>query len=377
VFERRGDGGRAREQFTEALKLDQNFLDARLALAKSLLSGGSGALALEVLDKAPENQKSAASLITQRNWILLKLGKRDDFAKGVERALSLKRTRDALVQHSVLMLSQKKFEAARSSAEEVLLHRPEDAGALEDLMLSYAGQRQLQKGLVRLSEHVAHHPQSPVLHYFSGRWLVQAGRKLEARSAFSAALAADPYFFDASFALAQLDLADGKREEARKWFEGLAKVPAFEVQARIRLANLDERQGNFSSSIAHYRRAIELDKNNAIALNNLAYLLAKSGQADEAINYAQQVKELAPNSFIVDDTIGWAYYQKGIYANAVKHLEKAVSAGPSALRRYHLAMAYFKAGETARGKQTLALALQQDPTLPEAKEAKAVIGKME
>jgi Tfp pilus assembly protein PilF len=42
--------------------------------------------------------------------------------------------------------------------------------------------------------------------------------------------------------------------------------------------------------------------------------------------------------------------------------------------KYHLAMAYSKAGDTARGRATLEAALKLNPNLPEAKIAQQMIG---
>jgi uncharacterized protein HemY len=88
------------------------------------------------------------------------------------------------------------------------------------------------------------------------------------------------------------------------------------------------------------------------ALNNLAYLLTENtGQPDEALKYAEQAKEIVPANPEVDDTLGWIYYRKGIYLTAVKYLESATAKSSTAVRRYHLAMAYLKAGDVKRGQQ--------------------------
>jgi Tfp pilus assembly protein PilF len=76
----------------------------------------------------------------------------------------------------------------------------------------------------------------------------------------------------------------------------------------------------------------------------------------------------------VDDTLGWTYFQKGMYTLAVAHLEGAVAKDGTALRKYHLAMAYLKAGDPKRGRQTFEAALKMDPKLPEAQVARQLFG---
>ena len=106
----------------------------------------------------------------------------------------------------------------------------------------------------------------------------------------------------------------------------------------------------------------------------MAYLLAESKQPDEALKYAQKAKELAPDNAAVDDTLGWTYYQKGLYSLAVTHLEGATARDGTPRRKYHLAMAYCKAGDPKRGRQAYDAAYKMDPNLPEAQAARQVLG---
>ena len=87
----------------------------------------------------------------------------------------------------------------------------------------------------------------------------------------------------------------------------------------------------------------------------------------------------APDDPNVAGTLGWVFYRKGIYQSAVQYLEKAVSNDRKSsernavIRRYHLAMTYLKLGDQKRGQEALLQALKQDPKLPEAATAQAVL----
>jgi len=76
----------------------------------------------------------------------------------------------------------------------------------------------------------------------------------------------------------------------------------------------------------------------------------------------------------VADTLGWTYFQKGLYSLAVTNLEDAIAKQGTAVRQYHLAMAYLKAGDPKRGRETLDAALKKDPNLPEAQMARQAFG---
>ena len=79
------------------------------------------------------------------------------------------------------------------------------------------------------------------------------------------------------------------------------------------------------------------------------------------MKFAQKAKELAPDDASVADTLGWTYFQKGLYSLALTNLEGATAKDGTAVRRYHLAMAYLKAGDPKPGRQTLDVALKMNP----------------
>lgn len=92
------------------------------------------------------------------------------------------------------------------------------------------------------------------------------------------------------------------------------------------------------------------------------------------MGYAEKALEKAPDNGAVLDTLGWALYNNGLYKRAVEHLQKAVAKDAGAVPRYHLAMAYVKAGDLDLGEDILEKALRIDPKIPEASMARQLIG---
>ena len=179
---------------------------------------------------------------------------------------------------------------------------------------------------------------------------------------------------EADFALSVLDTAEGKLDDARKRLSAVVSSHPDNITAHLLLAQFETTTGKIPAAIEQYRKVVALDSTDALAFNSLAYLLAQSKQPDEALKYAQKAKELAPDNPAVDDTLGWIYYQQGSYPLAVVHLEAATARDGPAVRKYHLAMAYLKAGKPERGRQTLDAALRMDPKLPEAQAARQAFG---
>ena len=100
------------------------------------------------------------------------------------------------------------------------------------------------------------------------------------------------------------------------------------------------------------------------------YLLAEQGsQMDEALKYAQTAVELAPTEADYCDTLGWILYRKGLYTSAITYLERASANSGNVVWKYHLAMAYAKAGDTKRSREAYDEGRKLNPNLPEAKTA--------
>ncbi len=365
---------RQRAELQEALNIDRTFLAARIDLAKALLASRSAQPALTLLDEAPENQMNAASRILERNWALLALGKKEDARKGIDRVLNAAKVPEALLQDATVRLDQKDYAGARKSIEEALGKTPDDVRALFVLVQSYAAQKQTAEAVQIMKEYALKQPKSAAVQQYLGQLLAASGDRAGARKAFEAAKAARPGFVDADFSLAQLDAAEGKLDDAQKKLTEVVASHPDNIAGHQLLAQFERVNGKVPAAIEQYRKVVTLDGKNVVAFNALAYLLAENKQPDEAAKYAQKAWELAPDNPAIEDTLGWVYYQQGQYPLAVVQLEAANAKQGTAIRKYHLAMAYLKAGKPDRGRQTLDAALKMDPKLPEAQAARQAFG---
>ena len=278
------------------------------------------------------------------------------------------------MQDATLKLDQKDYAGARSSAEGVLSRTPEDVRALTVVLQSYAAQNQTATAVKEISAYALRHPSSAAVQQFLGQVLSSTGDLVGGRKAFEAAKAAKPTQIAADLALAEIDTKEGKFDDGRKRLSAVVSANPDNKISRLLWAQLELASGNKAAAIVQYRKVVELDDKNPVALNGLAYLLADNKQPEEALKFAQKAKELAPDNPAVDDTLGWTYFQEGLYKLAVTHLEAATAKEGTALRKYHLAMAYLKAGDPQRGRQTFEAALKMNPNLPEAQMARKDFG---
>jgi tetratricopeptide (TPR) repeat protein len=361
-----------RQDLFKVLQLDPLLLAARLELAGALTEGKEAKSALDVLDQTPVPQKHAAGVLVARNWALWALGDFAEMRKGIDQGLARSPSADLLIQDGLWKLNAGNPVGARASMEEALKINPADLRALSTLRQTYVAQP--STALEKVKEYAARQPKSAPVQEFLGMMLMNDGNRAQAREAFVEAKQADPKFTVADLSLVQLDAADGKLGDAQAKLESIISAEPGNTLAQLWLGNVEEDRGDHAAAMGQYRKVVAVDPHNTQALNNLAYLMSEYGKnPGDALKYAEQARELAPNNPEFADTIGWILYRKGLYPSAVKQLEVTASHQGNAVWQYHLAMAYAKNGDVARGRTTLQAALKQNPNLPEAKMAQDVL----
>jgi tetratricopeptide (TPR) repeat protein len=361
----------------EALKHSPNLLAARIDMAQSMIASGGGKAALDVLEAAPAEQKETLSYVVQRNWALFSMKDIPRFKEGIQRGYKFGRVPDVILQEALLIMGERKFGPARELMKEALKANPQDLRIVQALAESHlAESKNIPAAVAEIQAAAQQNPKYAPLQQLLGNWQVASGKVEEARKSFELARNADPNFRGASLAIAQVDLATGKLEDARNNLTQLIGKDPKDSSAALLLAMIDERAGRVDKATESYRKVVELEPTNPVALNNLAYRLVQDKKrADEALQMAQRAKESSPTNSAIDDTLGWIYFQKGLYSTAVKHLEAATSGpNPTPVRLYHLAMAYQKAGSSLKARDAYAKATKMAPKLPEADQAKQVLG---
>ena len=370
----RGEAPTYRAGLFKALELDPYGLAMRLELAQSFITSKLGKEALDVLDAAPESQRELTAVLVQRNWALWTMGDVAGMRKGIDRGLSRQRSTDLLLQDGLAKLSTGNVSGSRAALEEALKLNPADVRAMSALTATYKKENRDAVALQKVKEYAARQSNSAPVQEFLGMMLFANGDRQQARSAFDAAVVANPKFLRASLELIQVDVVEGKLDSAQQRLTTILSSDGTNTLALNWLGNLQAMKGDYKMAIQEYRQAVAIDSDNAQCLNNLAYLLAEFGnQPNEALKYAQKAKELAPDNLGYSDTLGWVLYHKGLYPSAVAELERATSKGGDATSKFHLAMAYAKVGDTSRGREALQAGLKQNPYLPEAKLAREML----
>lgn len=363
-----------RAELTEALRLNRELLPVRVELAESLTASKAAASAVEVLNAAPPAQRDLTAVVVTRNWAYWAAGRFTEMATGVERGLLRdSRSTDLILQDGMLKLRNGNAAAAQAAFERALKMNPQDLRALTALSQTFAAQKKPKVAVQTVRDYVVAHPNSAQAQELLGLVLLANGDRKEAREAFTAAVAADPLFARAELELARLDTTEGNWESARNRLTKLIGANPRNSTALQWLGDVEVNRGNLNAALEQYRKAADQDPKSSIALNNVAYLLTDyRKQPDEALHYAEKAAELAPGDPTVADTLGWVLYNKGLYNVAISHLKRAAS-HPNAVWKYHLAMAYAKAGQKEDAHRMLDAALKLDSKAPEAQAALIVV----
>jgi tetratricopeptide (TPR) repeat protein len=369
----RGETPSYRQELAETLRLAPMALGVRIELAFSMMSSTSGS-ALDVLDAAPKAQKSAIPFQVARNWALYTKGNLPEMRQGIDAGLAMGRSAEFLVQDGLWKLRAGDAAGAQAPLEEALKMAPDDLLALQALNQTYIARNSRPQGLAKVKEYAALAPKSAPIQIFLGQLLLASGDLEHSRGAFLAAKSADPKSTQPDLALTQLDYRERKYGEARAKLDGILSANPGDSTALLWVGIVEQARGDRETAISYYRKAVTSNPDDSQACNNLAYLLTESGRdLNEALKYAQRAAELAPQSPAYADTLGWILYRQGLYPSAVKYLEQAGANSADVRWKYHLAMAYAKAGDYTHGQATLAAALKADPDVPEAKLALQVV----
>ena len=287
--------------------------------------------------------------------------------KGIDRALTVSKGPQVMLQDGLLRYAARDFAGARTSLKQVLREKPDDVRALSLLVDTYVAQNQRAAAAAEISQLVHEQPKSLPVQMLWIRWLIRDNQKVEARKALAAAIAANPQSSEPLIVSAGLDFNEGQLSGARSTLKNLLRLDPQNIEAHMLEGQIEETAGNFGDAVACYRKALTLDDSNLFALNNLAYLLSREpSHLEEALGLARKAKDQVPDSPEVLDTLGWLYYRKGLYDLAAKELEQALAKAEWPAIQFHLGLAYNRLGNAAKGGRLLAAALAKDPKLADS-----------
>ena len=254
--------------------------------------------------------------------------------------------------------------------------------AFKNMIAIYAGQKKFKKALAICESQIEKVKKLPKhisdIYSIEGSLYLAMGNKKKAKTAFDKAINVNLNNVGAYFALAKIALSEKDEDEAIKQYEKTLELYPKQIQSHMLLGTIYESQNKLELAEKHYRDALAVKPDFVPAANNLAYMLAEKGEKlDEALVFAKIAKEHAPAAANIMDTLGWAYYKKGFYESAVSEFRDCLAKMPdNATVNYHLGLAYYKLGESAKSKIQLEKALRLDANFEGAENARNILSKL-
>ena len=363
--------------FNQVLRLNPRAVATQLHLSRLYLAEGNADQALTMAqDAAQQVPNDPTAQLTLARGLIAK-GQLAQAEPVVKRLVSqYGKSPMALTTAGTWSGARADWAAARALFERALQIDPANLEALSGLVGVDVAENKRPAARARVERALAAAPGNAQLHLLAARIEIADGQLPQAEAALKKAIGAAPNNLSAYSMLGQVLVAQRKTLQAREQFEQIVQRDPKAVGARTMTAMLYEIENNRAEARKRYEQILTIDSRAAVAANNLAQIYADTdGNLDVALQLAQTAKSQLPELPEVSDTLAWVYYKKDLPRLAVPLLEDAIAKDPKrAIYHAHLGLVYAKAGDKARAKASLTRALELQPNMPEAEEARRVLG---
>lgn len=368
---------RVTRRFGEAIALLQELgktggnaarAEARVALGRAHLAAGDGAAATRAFDEAVEWMPSDAlvRIAIARAYL------RSEKTGGDMRALSFAEAAvhlapDLASAHSTLGRAKEAASdaaGARQAYETAVRLNEAETFPRRRLLRIALSERDFDQARAHGERLLAQAPQDPEHHFLMGLLEARAGKPVEARARYLAAIeaAADDYP-EAYFNLARLEKDEGRIAEAiAAYRKAIAHKPDY-LSAWNNLGLAHATAKNDTAAEDAYRRALAIDARYWPAWLNLGKLELRRKHAAAAIDAFQRAVAIRPQSQEASLELGVAYRRANRTDDAIATYRKLIATQPRYVSAYYnlgIALAHAGKPRDARAAYEQALSLDED-----------------
>ena len=365
--------------WTEAINVDPNYVNAYLYLSQLKLTAGDQTSAIRYGQQALRVDQNAADA-----HMLLgsAYAAQEDYKNAAAEYQAFLKSRPgnstALSRLGIVYARMKNTAMAEQVLSQALKEDPNNPELLATRTNISLSQNNPAKALQVINQQIAQSPNQPRLYEIQGQIYENQKDYVKAEQSFRKVLSLDSNNLNAYSFLGRLYIKQNSTDKAIREFENALKINPKSPQIWVIIGSIYEQQNNAQKAMQSYREALKIDPGFAVAANNLAWLMGETGgNLEEAISLARLAKQKLPDAPNVSDTLGWTYYRSGAYRSAVEALKESVEKGPkNPVFHYHLGMSYFKMGDKANAKSSLAEALRLNSGFRGADEARGILAKL-
>lgn len=320
---------------TDALKLDPEYLPARLKAGEAMLGVGKTEEAGKFYEAILKDYPDTAEAYYGLGRVKAALGNLAAAAELYGKACQLFPTYGAA--HYGLAVAYRKLGRIQEAEQEANLHERNNyiVPPLED----------------PLRDELRAVDMSAVSHLERGIQLEQVGRIDDAISETERALQLDPSLAKAHLNLLILYARTGKGEKAEEHYKALVALdPSQFPEAYYNYGVLLVQEGKFDEAEKAFRKTLAITPSNDSAHNNLGYLLERQGKLDEAASEYKKAIEANPSSRQAHFKLGRILVNQQHYAEAIEQLQQTLTPvdEDTPTFTYALGAAYGRAGDQAQ-----------------------------
>lgn len=349
------------KSFHEVLRLNPRVIAAQVMLSRLQLRAGNAAAAVELAEQAKRQQPQSPEVQYTLARGLLMQGNAERAEPEVRALLAqFPKAPESHAIHGMLLMAKNDREAARAAFERALALQSENIEALEGLLSLDGRSGTLPAAVARIEERLAKHPDHAGLLLVAGRTYLAASQSDKAVQALRRVVDIAPHSMAAYLMLGRIYMAQNRLDDALAQFDAAARRRPDQIGAPTMAAMILELQNKRPEAQRRYEAIVAGNQRASVAANNLAWIYAEhGGNLDLALQLAQSAKSQLPRVPEVNDTLGWVYVKKDLPQLAIPLLEESVSTDPTnVFYRFHLGLAYAKAGLSDKARASLERALQ-------------------
>ena len=374
------DRSAATASFTEVLRLNPRVVAAQILLSRLQLAQGNIDTATQLAQQA--RKAAPASPDAQLTLARSLIAKGDTTAAAPEVRSLLERYPQFAATHAIngmLLLRRNDLSGARAAFQRALERDPSSIDGLEGLLVIDARSKNLSAAVARIEERVDKMPDNAAILYVAARTYAAAGNAARTEQTLRRVIERDPDHLSAYLMLGRSYVARKRLDEALAEFDAAARRRPDEIGAATMAATILQMQNKHAEAQKRYEAIVAQSQRAPIAANNLAWMYAENGgNLDVALQLAQSSKSQMPDRPEVNDTLGWIYYKKNLPVLAIPPLEESVATDPNnASYRYHLGLAYAKAGQQDKARAALQRALQLNLPAGDAQGARRALAELQ
>ena len=359
--------------YNEALRINPRVVAVKLKVAQLQMQQGDADAAVLATEEAVRQSRGnpAARMLRARALIA-----RRDYNRAEEDLAALAREFPKVpqvhAQIGELQLAQNNRAAARKSFDTALALAPDGFEGIRGRVLLDLLEGKSAAARDLIDRQLAKSPNSPPALLLSASVHAAQNNQAKQEETLHKLIQIDPNNLQGFAALAALYVRQGKLDQARQRYESLGTKGASAVAAQTMVGLIYEAQNRPAEATAAYEKLLATNPESAVAANNLAWRYAEDGgNLDVALQLAQTAKRGLPDSPDVNDTLGWIYLKKDLTSQAIASFQQALQAAPvRADYKYHLGMAFAKAGQWVKAAEEFDGAIKLRPDFKEAVDAR-------